>query len=295
MRITQRISNGIALTRASLVVMRREPSLALFPLISAVTVFVVLAVVGAFGGLFALGTGVDLTGRLDDVALYAALFVVYFVGTVIATFFNAALVHNAVQVLRGRDPSLREGLAAAWGVKGRIALWGVVAATVGVIVQVIEDRSGPVGDAFAAIFDFAWTVLTFFVVPVIVFEPDRRGREMFTRSGSLVRETWGESAVTQLGIGFVAVVAAILGVVVFGGLAVLLAGSAALLVTAIVLLVAYLVVVALVASALGGITRAALYLYATDERAELPGVDLDGVLRDEGDAAGRTGGPNRSI
>jgi len=169
--------------------------------------------------------------------------------------------------VQGEDPTLREGLAAARAARGRILVWGTVAATVGVLVEQVERHSSPAGGMLARISEFGWALATFSVVPVLVFE-DRPIRETLTRSGQLFRDTWGEAGVASAGGGLLAALVGALGVVAFIGLP-SVAGSLAL----------YVVALAVAAAALGGVVRGALYLYATEGAAALPGVDPDAVLR----------------
>jgi hypothetical protein len=51
-----------------------------------------------------------------------------------------------------------------------ILLWAVVAATVGMALDAIHERVGFVGRIIATITGAAWSLATFFVVPVLVLE-----------------------------------------------------------------------------------------------------------------------------
>ena len=75
-----------------------------------------------------------------DPIVYAVAFVFYFVCSFIVIFFNAALVFCAMQAFAGRPPSLRAGLATAAGRLPQILGWTVVAATVGVLLNLSPDH-----------------------------------------------------------------------------------------------------------------------------------------------------------
>ena len=62
----------------------------------------------------------------------------------------------------------------------------------GVILQILEDRLGWIGQIVIGLIGFAWSLATFFVVPVIAYE-DVGPIEALKRSGNLMKEKWGES------------------------------------------------------------------------------------------------------
>ena len=175
-----RLKTGWALSMDSLDVLRAEPSLAVFPAVAGLagTVYLVLV----------LGGAVLLTGADPGPVVYVALFVVYLGTAFVAAFFSAALTYNAREVFRGRDPTLSEGLAAAWRNRGTLFVWAVVSAVVGVVLRAIESQDSPVAEIVATAFGVAWGILTYFVVPVIVFE-DVSVSEMFRRSGGTFKRT----------------------------------------------------------------------------------------------------------
>lgn len=250
-----RLKTGWNLAKDSMHVLRQEPSLAVFPLLSGIFGLVFMAAL--FGGSYVT------MGLEQGPITYALLFVLYFGSTFIAAFFNAALVYNAREVFHGRDPTLEEGLRAAWSHRTPIAIWALAAATVGVILRMIEGNDNPLAQIAAMLFSVVWGILTYFIVPVIVFE-DVGPTEMFKRSGETFKSTWGETAGAGFGVGIVTAVFAIVGlafalaiVLVLGAGTIGIVGG--IVVGAIVLLAAYLF-----GSALGYVARTALYVYATE-------------------------------
>ncbi len=250
-----RLKTGWALSMDSLDVLRAEPSLTVFPAIAglASTVYLVLI----------LGGAVLLTGADPGPLLYAALFVVYLGTAFIAAFFSAALTYNAREVFHGRDPTLSEGLAAAWRNRGTLFAWAVVSAVVGVVLRAIEGQDSPVAEVVAAVFGVAWGILTYFVVPVIVFE-DVSVSEMFRRSGGTFKRTWGETAGAGFGVGIVTALFTLVGLAVAAVLFLALGGTGlgfllAVAVGVLVVLAAYLL-----GTTLGSVAKTALYVYATE-------------------------------
>ncbi len=260
MGLFARLKTGFTLAVDSLKVLRREPSLLVFPLVAGLFGAVYLAGVSGVG--YATGV-VGLDGG-SEVVTYGLLFVLYFGSTFIASFFTAALMYNAREVFRGRNPTIGDGLRAAWRNKGPLLVWSAIAATVGVILRASESSDNPVARVAASLFSVAWGILTYFIVPVIVFE-EVGVTEMFKRSGETFTSTWGETAGSAFGVGLVSIVFGIVGVLVAAAVAVLLfqANATVGIVGGVVAFIAVALLVYLVSSALTSVARTALYVYAT--------------------------------
>jgi len=226
----------------------------ILPLVSGVIIAV--AVVGV-----AFGFGLD-TSRVERFGfeLYLPLFAMYVVTYAIGIFFQAAVVAGATERMRGGDPTVGSALAAAGRRLGPILMWAVVAGTVGMVIRAIHDRVGFVGKIIASLIGAAWSLATFFVVPVLVLE-ERSIGESFTRSVSVFKQTWGETVVGGTSLGVAAVCAWVTLVAIAGLLAYVGTGIIALVVFgagAIFLMVFF--------SALQGVYVASLYRYATEGR-----------------------------
>jgi hypothetical protein len=248
-----RLKRGFSIALTSFGVLREHPSLLLFPLVSGVASILFLA---------ALVGGVFLVGMPEQTAPQVAIAFAYYAGTTfIASFFNAGLVASARTHFRGEEPSVRGGLAAAWDHKGTLAVYALIAATVSLILRAIENADERVGRIVSWILGAAWTILTYFVVPVIVFE-DVGPLEMFKRSGSLFRDTWGETIGIGAGVALMQLLLVLPGLllavalVVFVSSVGLLAGLA---VGAAVIVLGFLAGTAMIA-----VAKTALYLYAEE-------------------------------
>lgn len=119
----------------------------------------------------------------------AALFLFYFVNYLVVILFNVALVSAASDHFADGKATLDHGLQVAWDRKGSIFQWAILAASVGLILNMIEDRRGWVGSLAARSIGVAWS--TFFVIPLIAVE-DIGPIEALSRSSNLFSETWGE-------------------------------------------------------------------------------------------------------
>jgi hypothetical protein len=176
----------------------------------------------------------------------------------VITFFNAAIVASAITRLSGGQPSLADGLRAASSRLPQILGWALLAASVGLVLRMIEDRSERVGRLVAGLLGTAWSIATFLVVPVLVVE-QKGPIDALKKSTALLRKTWGEQLVGGAGFGLVFFLLAIPGV------AALFAGFALGLTVGVVsasLGVVYLTLLCLVQSALQTIFEAAIYVYA---------------------------------
>ncbi|MFC7173872.1 DUF6159 family protein [Haloplanus litoreus] len=214
---------GLDITTESLGVFRRHPKLAILPLLS------LLAVGGAFALLAAVAFrhGIVDSVLTNDRYKYGALFCAFAISSSVATFFNAAVVHCASRVFDDEETSIRDGLAAAWRVRRRIAVWAVVAATLGTVFYILDEKFGAFGSLARLVFDLTWALLTYFIVPVIVLDHADGIRRQLRHSGSLFRDTWGESVSASLGVSFVFFVVALPGLVLLGAGYFVLHGSLA--------------------------------------------------------------------
>ena len=254
MALGSRIGTGWRLAGRSVGVLRRNPRLAVFPVVSGVATAVFLAT--AFGAA-------GVTGALDsDVGVVAVLFGLYVGTAFLAASCNAALAWAARETFRGRSPSVGAAFRAAGRHLPALVAWAFVSAVVGVALRAVEESSDLGGAVVAALLSLGWTALTYFVVPVVVFE-DAGPRTMFEESGRLLRETWSETAGTEFGLGVVTFLLALPGLVLTIGLLVALPDAGGVLVALAV--GGGLTLAGFVAgTALEGVAKTALYRYARE-------------------------------
>ncbi len=253
-----RIGTGWQLTKTSLRVLRKDKELLLFPLISGLALVGILALF--IGGMFVtVGFGAAFGG--DATWIFGVLMVLYyFLSFFIGIFFNAAIVGAATIRLNGGNPTLGDGLRIAWENVGRIFLWAVFAATVAMILRAIQQRLGFIGKIIIGLVGVAWSLATFFVVPVLVYEKLGPWAAV-KRSAHLFKATWGETLVGGFSMGAIFVLLGLAGILV--PILGFLVGGVVGLIVGVVVVVVYWVGLALVASAASSILMAALYRYAT--------------------------------
>ena len=256
------IQRSYAIFRQSLSVLRQDKEILVFPVLSGI--FTILAFAGIVFGGVVTGTFARLAESGDrslegNLIGYGVLFVWYFVNWFIVLFFNVGVVACARIRLEGGDPTVADGFRAARENLGRIATWALISATVGLILRLIAERSKLIGVLIAKFLGAAWAIATYFVVPVMIFEK-RGAKDSMASSTQLIRKTWGESLVAAAGVGIV--------IMLFGiaGLALPIIGifiSPTATVIGLATMVLYWIVLSIISSALTGIYRTGLYLYAT--------------------------------
>ena len=268
-----RLSRGWAMARASFAVLQRHPRLAILPMISGAVLWLIVGLiilsmvpVVVSGKADALGS--DATGQ---VAFYAVLFVALYVLTVIAVFFNVALISCCLRVHAGEEPSIRSGLAAAMARLPQILGWALVSATVGVALNALENalknNLGFLGSLIGGLFEFGWAVVSYFVLPVLVVE-GLGPIGALRRSSEILRSKWGESLAGEARFGLLGILFFLQALLLFFiGLALALsygptalAGLGPILMTLGVL---YGIAIVVVLQALSIIFQSGVYLYAT--------------------------------
>lgn len=272
----ERLSRSWELVKASAAVLQADKELLVFPIVSAVLsvlVLITFAVPVLLAGFF---DATLLEERGFPVAGYVLGFLFYVVQYFVIFFCNTALVGAALIRLRGGDPTVSDGFRIASQRVVPILGYALIAATVGMILRAISERSGIIGRIVISLVGLAWNLATYLVVPVLAVE-DVGPIEAVKRSAGYLRRTWGEQVVGNLGMGLV------FGLIGFGMLiagVVLFIGAAAtesvvlmVAVGAIVLLA--FVMLGLISSALGGVYAAAVYRYAAEgDAGRLFGADL---------------------
>lgn len=242
----------------SFAVLRKDKQLVLFPILSGLSTLAVAAMY--FLPLFRMGVLEQYEAyRTVDSTVYAWLFLWYCTNYFVIIFFNCALAACAQIRFSGGGPTLRAGMAqAAWKIPS-ILMWAVVASTVGMLLQAIEERSAWLGKIVSALFGIAWAMATYLIVPVLIFEEDGVFGSI-QRSSALLRKTWGEQIVSGFGFGIPTLLLAIPGVIL--GLAGYRLHPLGFLVAA-----PYFLILSAVMSAVRGIFGVALYRYATEGEA----------------------------
>lgn len=253
------ISRSFGIVKKSFGVLMSEKKLLALPAISGVITLILIATF--ILPLSFLGDGSGTGG----VPFYVMLFLFYFLSYFVVILFNSALIHAANNKIEGKPVSIKESLSVSSSNIVNIACWSLIAATVGLILNVLRGQArnqgglgGIITNAVLGMIGMAWSFATFFVVPVLVFE--KVGPfDAIKRSVSLIKKTWGENIVGGIGISLIFFVLYLIGI------GCLLLGIFANMFWIVVpLVIAYFIAVFLVQGAVQAIFSVALYRYASN-------------------------------
>jgi len=279
-----KIKRSSELFKQAWAVLRSDPALMLFPILSTLATLAVLAsfalpvilsdeLRAAFGDLIEASRAsrhgeeaaeATASGGAQLIAV-AMMFAFYFATSFVTIFFNAALLGAADRKFRGESGGVGDGIAVAMSRLPQILGWTLVSAVIGTILRAVEERVGLLGKIVIGLVGAAWAIASYFVLPAVVI--DGLGPVgALKRSVSVIKQTWGEGLVVATGLGIAGFVVSFvaIGMIVFGVIAGVVTKSIVLGVLIGGLGVLTLIAWAVVATTLRSIVQVALYRYATD-------------------------------
>ncbi len=193
------LSRTWALMGASWRVLMLDKELLLFPILSMIaTGLVTLTFVGPLAQDLSWLRSGDAANELDEFLAYTQLFAFYVCTYFTVVFFNASLIACVHSRLTGHDPTLMDGIRGAWARKGELFAWVLLAATVGLILQAMKERSGWIMRLVIGTIGIAWSLATYFVVPILVIE-GKGPVEALKESAATLKRTWGEQLAGGIG------------------------------------------------------------------------------------------------
>ena len=261
------------MAKLGIAVVRADPELMVYTLLSALFSLVAIgAAISGSVGLDAIATDSECVGEDCGSALafahMAIWFLFYMIVSIITVFWNAAIIASAYERLSsGTNPSFSYGIGQAIRCLPQILVWGVIAGTVGLFIQILEalahndDSPLPlriVAGLASFIIGIAWWIVTFFMIPMIVLE--RAGvLDSMGRSADLFKRTWGEDVTSHIGTGLLM----FLTILVVTGISVPLMylGDFGIILGIVILAVGLLFTV-LFFSTVESVNRASLFYYA---------------------------------
>lgn len=201
MNFFDRLSNGWSIAMSSFKVLKAKKELIIFPVLSGVSILLVVASF-TVAALSQTGWDTDNIRGGSNPLYWLFLFVFYLVNYFIVVFFNMALIHCTRLYFRGEEVTIRAGLKFSMSRLGAIFSWAFFAATVGIILRMIQENVGWLGKIITGFIGIIWSIATFFVVPVIAYE--KLGPlQAVKRSTQMMKEKWGESLAATFGFGLI--------------------------------------------------------------------------------------------
>jgi len=183
-------------------VIKENPQLLRFPALA--------AVYGALAAFIFMAPALALVALSDATPAYIAAGVLFFIGAWAATFvglrYIAGLVFVADSLMRGEVARFEDGMRIAAERTQALGLWALISVVVGWILGAIEGGGDEnvvvtiVRVIVASVLSAAWSLITFFVLPVIVLE-DLGAPAAMKRSMSVIRDKWGEAVTGSFRIG----------------------------------------------------------------------------------------------
>jgi hypothetical protein len=262
-----RIARSWRLSRAAWEVVRGDRVLLALGAISVVAGAIGLALIFVLSGSFDNG---HLSGR--QILLFTLIFA--YPLTFVSVFLNTAIAASAAAALEGRRLSLGEALAVPMRRLGAVALWALIAAVVGFVLEQLASRL-PLGGSIAArLVGLGWSLASLFAIPILALE-DCSAPEALRRSARVVKKRWGEGIGGNVIIG-AWMVLAVLAIVVLGVIGAVATNDVPAVRDAIIAIGALALVSVVALQLLVRQTFAvALYRYATSGDAPGPFSDAD--------------------
>jgi hypothetical protein len=267
-----KVANSWKLTRASFKVLLRNPKLIVYPAITFVVC--VLILIGFVGYSYAMDAWIKETDRSRLMLVTMILigsFITYFIMTFVAVLSNAAIVGISGMLLQGKVPTVKDGYTIALSRFGSLTIWAGMTS----IVTFLSSF----GRFFLSAVGIAWSVLTYFVIPVMIFEGVGPFKGV-KRSKDILKARWGESLITNFGIWTVLSLIYLVLALIFLLLSLLFLTMYAVVLfySMLLLLVITTFTFGLVGYTLKGILMASLYWYSVTGD---PGFDIpEGPLKE---------------
>jgi hypothetical protein len=252
------VSRSFALIKESWKVISLDKEILLFPVLSGVALLFILLsfVIPVFFLGYFNGSDPEISGGLFIIGLFLFYLLCYFV----VIYFNTALITCSRIRLTGGNPVFMDGIRNANAHLVPIFIWAMISATVGLVLQLISEKAGFIGQIIIGFIGMAWSLISYFAIPVMIFE-EKGPVEAIKESASLFRKTWGETLVGQGSIGIVMIILGIAGLIPI--ILALMSGFFPLFLVLLVVYIIFLALLMVIGSSLQGVFNTALYLYAT--------------------------------
>jgi hypothetical protein len=205
---------------------------------------------------------------------YVIIFLTYFGLAFIATFFNVCVVYAAKVRFDGGNATFGESIKFAFSRIKLIFQWSLLSATVGLVLRILHNLAsnlGKIGQIVANILigllGMAWSIVTIFVVPVLVYE-GLGPIEALKKSTQVIKQTWGESLIKAIGLGLVQFFVFVTIIMASGALTFALASAFDVMgvVIGVAVGLSLLLLTGLVFTVASTIFNTALYIYANNDR-----------------------------
>jgi hypothetical protein len=198
----KKVENGWKICDLALKVLNANKKLIIFPILSGISLIIILTTFFVGVGSFINWDASNLNQLSGSILRYLIIFLVYLINYVVIIFFNIALMHCTRLYFEGEEVNISTGIKYSLSRFGYIVSWALFASTVGLILKIIQDNVGKLGRILIALLGFAWSVSTFFVVPIVAYE-NRSPWDAFKESIQMMKKLWGESLTASFSFGLI--------------------------------------------------------------------------------------------
>lgn len=247
------VSRGWTLAKISIDALLENKSLTVLPLTS--TLMLALISIIIFWGFHLVEGFGEMTPEF-----LLAIVMIYLIANIVIVFFNVALMGASMLWFDGGTPTLGYAIGFARERLLVVIQWAMLVSIVNVLLSLIRRSDSSTGTIVAGISGIAWSVITFFAVPVLAFEKVSPLTAV-KRSAKIIKSTWRETLISNLGINFVFLIFA--SIVLFPlFIALVWVGLDTWMVLFLVSIL-YWIVLGSIYGAISGVLGTALYRYAT--------------------------------
>lgn len=243
-------TNSYAVFRESFLILRKDKTMLIFPALSGLACVIAVLIF-----VFPAILNIDSLGLSFLLLFFVCYLVMYF----ICIFFSSAMITSASLRLKGGKPSVLDAIKVAGKNIPNILLWALFSATIGIVLELIDKIIGKRFGFLTAILGAAWSLATFFIIPVMVFE-NKTPLNAVRKSSELFKKRWGETITGWVGIGLPIILLWLLGLLLLAGATKILPDTIFLSLT--LFFIAYTISLAALYNAMNGIYVAALYHFA---------------------------------
>ena len=214
----------------------------------------------------------------------ASLLVGYFLSYIFTVFFDVCTVYAARKEFADDHAETGEIMGFAFSRLGRIIMWALLSGTVGLALKAMKGKGrrggrGMARRAAGGILGAAWSILTVFVIPEIVYK-DSRPIAAIKNSFNTVRKTWGELLIRWFGLNMIEGILSFILLLFFGviGFSAMEMGMEWLLVVAVLGYIIVQIPIVITFAIANQVYDAALYEYA--HTGKVPGSYKEEMLKD---------------
>lgn len=202
--MSNRTKLGLKLLRQSITVLGANKKLIIFPIITTLTYFLLLAPIM----FFLIKVAHDVHGSLTKeqwhqvLWLYLLMFINFFIGHQVAFFSNSALINCIYNYFNKKKPKISEGFKTSLQNFGKLFLWNCFSSTAGLVIYLFYSLFKKIRSIHESLLDLSWPMAIQFVLHLITLEK-MRPMAALKKSAHLVANTWGTPLVQNIGYGFV--------------------------------------------------------------------------------------------